>query len=113
MLEVDDDFELPELLEPLRPEDEPGAEMEPQTADIAFPGDRDRVELSGAWAEGEDWLEAQEAGASVRVSYRAGEAYAVLSGSAEPGLYETDGTVEAETPGLRLHGFQFTPLAPV
>jgi hypothetical protein len=30
-------------------------------------------------------------------------------GLAEPGLYETDGTVVAEHPGLRLHGFQFTP----
>ena len=29
-----------------------------------------------------------------------------------PGLYETDGTVVAETPGLRLHGFQFTPVVP-
>ena len=30
-------------------------------------------------------------------------------GLEEPGLYETDGTVVAEHPGLRLHGFQFTP----
>ena len=27
----------------------------------------------------------------------------------EPGLYETDGTVVADEPGLRVHGFQFTP----
>jgi hypothetical protein len=30
----------------------------------------------------------------------------------EPGLYEADGTVEAESPGLRLHGVQFAPLPP-
>ena len=44
----------------------------------------------------------------------AGAAYAVLSegGLEEPGLYEMDGTVEAESPGLRLHGVQFTPAPP-
>ena len=37
----------------------------------------------------------------------------MLSGDAiEPGLYETDGTVVADDPGLRLHGFQFTPAPP-
>jgi hypothetical protein len=37
----------------------------------------------------------------------------VLSGGErEPGLYESDGSVEAESPGLRLHGVQFTPLPP-
>jgi hypothetical protein len=36
----------------------------------------------------------------------------VLSGSVEAGLYPTDGTVVAEASGLRLHGFQFTPLPP-
>jgi AhpC/TSA family len=112
MLEVDDELELPELLEPLRPEDAPGAEMEPQTADVGFPADRERVDLTGAWSEGEDWVEAAEAGATARVRYRAGQAYAVLSGSVEPGLYETDGTLVAERPGVRLHGFQFTPLPP-
>jgi len=46
-------------------------------------------------------------------SFRAGEAWAVLSGSVEPGLYEAaSGTIEAEDPGLRLHAFQFTPLPP-
>ena len=45
--------------------------------------------------------------------FRAGGAWAVLSGAeVEPGLYESDGTVVAEEPGLRLHGFQFTPLPP-
>ena len=43
----------------------------------------------------------------------AGGAWAVLSGGElEPGLYETDGTVVAESPGVRLHGFQFTPVPP-
>ena len=42
-----------------------------------------------------------------------GAAYAALSeGGVEPGLYEVDGTVEAESPGLRLHGVQFTPGPP-
>jgi hypothetical protein len=37
----------------------------------------------------------------------------VLSGDdVEPGLHGTDGTVVAESPGLRVHGFQFTPLPP-
>jgi hypothetical protein len=46
-------------------------------------------------------------------SFRAGGVWAVLSGTGEPGIYEVpDGVVEAEDPGLRLHGFQFTPLAP-
>ena len=57
-------------------------------------------------------MEAGETGATARVQYRAGEAHAVLSGSVEPGLYETEGVVTAEQPGLRLHGFQFTPLPP-
>ena len=47
------------------------------------------------------------------MSFTAGAAYAVVSGGdGEPGLYETDGTVVADEPGLRLHGFQFTPLPP-
>jgi hypothetical protein len=106
------EVELPDLLEPLRPEDEPDAQMEPQTADVSLPAEAERVQLVGAWSEGSDYLEAQEAGASARTTFRAGEAYAVLSGSVEPGLYPTDGAVVAEAAGLRLHGFQFTPLPP-
>jgi len=102
-----------EPLRPLRPEDEPGALLEPQTADIALPADRDRLELVRDWDDGEDWIEAADAGAAAEFSFRAGAAYAVLSGAGlEPGLYEVDGTVEAESPGLRLHGVQFTPLPP-
>ncbi len=63
------------------------------------------------WVEGEDYLEAADAGGAVTARFRAGGAWAVLSegGLEEPGVYETDGTVVAEHPGLRLHGFQFTP----
>ena len=106
------ELELPSLLEPLRPEDAPDAAMEPQTADISFPDDLERVQLKGEWSHGPDYVEAQETAARARVEYHAGEAYAVLSGTAEPGLHPTDGTVVAEAPGLRLHGFQFTPLPP-
>jgi len=47
-------------------------------------------------------------------SFTAGSAWAVLSGGEldEPGLYETDGTVVAESPGTRLHAVQFTPSPP-
>jgi hypothetical protein len=108
----DGELELPELLDSLRPEDAPGAQMDPQTADIELPGDAERVQFAGEWTPGPDYLEAAEAGAVARVRFRAGEAYAVLSGTAEPGLHPTDGTVVAEAAGLRLHGFQFTPLPP-
>jgi hypothetical protein len=106
------EVELPELLDPLRPEDAEGAQMEPQTADINLPADAERVRLSGDWVPGDDWLEAASTGATAQASYRAGQAYAVLSGTTEAGLHPTDGTVVAEAPGLRLHGFQFTPLPP-
>jgi hypothetical protein len=106
------EVEMPDLLEPLRLEDAPGAQMEPQTADVTLPADASRVELTGGWTPGEDYFEADAAGATARVTFRAGEAYAVLSGPVSPGLHATDGTVVAEAPGLRLHGFQFTPLPP-
>jgi hypothetical protein len=105
--------ETMEPLEPLRPEDAPGALLEPQTADIVLPAGRERLELVRDWEDGGDWIEAADAGAAARFTYRAGAAYAVLSGAGvEPGLYESEGTVEAESPGLRLHGVQFTPLPP-
>ena len=102
-----------EPLGPLRPEDAPGALMVPQTADITLPRDRERLDLVRDWADGEDWIEAEDAGAAARFSFTAGGAFAVLSGAGvEPGLYEVDGVVEADSPGLRLHGIQFTPLPP-
>jgi AhpC/TSA family protein len=105
--------ETMEPLAPVRPEDEPGVLLEPQTADVALPADRERLELVRDWTDGEDWIEAADAGAAASFRYRAGSAYAVLSGAAlEPGLYEVDGTVTAESPGLRLHGVQFTPVPP-
>jgi hypothetical protein len=111
LLEIDPDLALPEPLEPLRPEDAPGVALEPQTADIALPAERDRLELVRDWLDGEDFIEAADAGGAATAGFRAGSAWAVLSegGIEEPGLYETDGTVVAEHPGLRLHGFQFTP----
>ncbi|HEX8855925.1 MAG TPA: hypothetical protein VF752_10010 [Thermoleophilaceae bacterium] len=111
--ELDQDAVFPPPLEPLRPEDEPGALLTPQTADIALPADRDRVALVRDWIDGPDYIEAADAGASATASFTAGGAWAVLSGDGvEPGLYETGGTIVAESPGLRLHGFQFTPLPP-
>jgi hypothetical protein len=102
-----------EPLAPLRPEDEAGVLLEPQTADIALPADRDRLELVRDWQDGDDWIEASDAGAAASFTFRAGAAFAVLSGAElDPGLYEVDGTVEAESPGLRLHGIQFSPLPP-
>ena len=110
LLEIDDELELPEPLAPLRPEDAPGATFPPQTADIVLPRERDRLELVRDWNDGEDYIEAQDAGAGVRFDYQGSSAWAVLSGAVEPGVYEVkDGRLEAESPGLRLHGVQFTP----
>ena len=111
LLEIDPELDLPDPLAPLRPEDAPGVVLEAQTADIALPADRERVELVRDWLDGEDYIEAADAGGAASAEFRAGAAWAVLSegGLEEPGLYETDGTVVAEHPGLRLHGFQFTP----
>jgi hypothetical protein len=87
--------------------------LQPQTADIALPGDRERLELVRDWTDGEDYIEAKDAGAAAGFSFSGGGAFAVLSGGElEPGLYESDGTVEAESPGVRLHGVQFTPKPP-
>ena len=110
--ELDAEFEAPEPLGPIRPEDEEGALLEPQTADIALPADRDRLTLTGEWTDGEDWIEAAAAGDTATASFSAGGAWAVQSGAVAPGLYETDGTVVAESEGARLHGFQFTPGPP-
>ncbi len=111
--ELDEDVELPEPLEPIRPEDAPGARMEAQTADVVLPQDRERLELVRDWTSGPDFIEAADAGAAANIDFRAGSAWVVLSGNdVEPGLYETDGEVIAKSPGLRLHGFQFTPLPP-
>lgn len=112
LLEIDPDLAPPEPLDALRPEDVPGVLLEAQTADIALPRDRDRVELVRDWLEGEDYIEAADAGAAASVSFTGGAAWAVLSGPVFPGVYDTGGEVVADSPGLRLHGFQFTPAPP-
>ena len=104
--------DLPDPLDPVRPEDAPGVLLEPQSADIALPADRARLELTGDWHAGADYLEAATAGATATATWTGGSAWAVLSGTAEPGVHETDGTVIADAPGLRLHGFQFLPALP-
>lgn len=112
---IDPSFEAPEPMAPVRPEDAEGVRLTAQTADISLPADRDRLELGGDWNEGEDYLEASAPGTSATVrSFNAGAAYAVVAGAGadEPGLRESDGTVEASTAGFRLHGFQFTPVPP-
>jgi hypothetical protein len=112
--ELDAERSFPAPLDPIRPEDVPGVRMAPQTADVVLPGDAERLDLVRDWSEGEDYLEARDAGAAATVqSFTAGSAWAVLSGGeVEPGLYETDGTIVVESPGTRLHGVQFTPLPP-
>jgi len=111
--ELDSSFAAPEPMNPVRREDEPGVMLEPQSADIALPRDADRLDLVRDWLTGEDYLEAEDAGAAARFSFTGGAAYAVLSGAdREPGLYEVQESVVAEDPGLRLHGVQFTPAPP-
>jgi hypothetical protein len=110
--EIDPDVALPEPLEPVRPEDEEGVLLQPQTADVTLPADRARLELVRDWVDGEDFIEAADAGAAATVEFTAGSAWAVLSGPVEPGIYVSDGSIVAEDPGLRLHGFQFAALPP-
>jgi hypothetical protein len=111
--ELNPGFMAPEPLEPVRPEDAEGVVLEAQTADVVLPAERERLELVRDWTDGEDFIEAADAGGAASVEFRAGGAWAVLSGAGkEPGLYETDGTVVADEPGLRIHGFQFTPRPP-
>jgi len=113
LAELDPGFAPPPPLEPVRPEDAPGMLLEPQTADIALPADSERLQLVRDWLPGEDYLEAEDAGAAAEFSYSGGAAWAVLSGAGrEPGLYEVDCRVVADDPGLRLHGVQFTPEPP-
>ena len=114
LAEIDPDADMPEPLDPVKPEDAPGVMLTPQTADVVLPADRPRVELVRDWLDGPDYIEAKDSGAAASIAFEAGGAWSVLSGGGleVPGLYETDGTVVAETPGLRLHGFQFTPVAP-
>lgn len=117
--EIDPEVELPELMDPIRPEDAPGVELIPQTADIALPDGADRLKVKGTWGSADDYIESTKAGNRVSVKCEAGGAFAVLSGTGVeyPGIHEVPiengkASVEASGPGLRVHGFQFTPLAP-
>ncbi|MGI8946031.1 MAG: redoxin domain-containing protein [Thermoleophilaceae bacterium] len=112
LLELDPGLELPQPLAPLRAEDADGALLEPQTPEVALPADRERLELAGDWTDGGDYIEAAAAGASAAVEFTAGGAWAVLSGTVEPGLHETGGTVTAAQGGPRLPDFPPAPLAP-
>lgn len=114
--EFDPEVELPPLMEPVRPEDAPGVELVPQTADLAFPDGADRVKVKGTWESDQDFIQSTKAGNKVSIKCDAGKAYAVLSGEGVeyPGVHEVpiDGgkaSVVADGPGLRVHGFQFTP----
>jgi AhpC/TSA family len=109
LLETEPGLCLPEPMPYLRPEEQPGAKLIPQTQDLAFPSDRSRVQLVRDWVDGEDFIEALDAGAGALTTFTGAACFAVLSGSVAPGIYETDGRVVANSPGLRLHGFQFTP----
>ena len=107
------DLEPPSRCGRCGPRTSEGALLEPQTADIALPADRERLELTGDWTDGEDWIEAAAAGRHGRGAFQRRRGVGGAVGRrVEPGLYETDGTVTAEQPGLRLHGFQFTPAPP-
>src|SRR3954454_17399552 len=101
--EIEPELQLPPALDPIRPEDAPGVLLEAQTADVALPAARERLALVRSWLDGSDYIEAEDAGAGATARFDAGGAWAVLSGAGleRPGLYETDGTVIAEDPGLR------------
>lgn len=109
---------LPPPMAPLRPEDAPGAQFPPQTADIALPPEADRLSLTGEWKESGDWLEAATAGATATAKCEAAAAFAIVSGKGveHPGALQVpishgSATVTAEQPGFRLHGFQFIAVA--
>lgn len=118
--ELDPEVELPEaLVEPVRAEDAPGIEMPPQTADLQLPEGAERLKVKGTWGQADDYIESEKAGNKVSIKCDAGSAWAVLSGEGAPypGLHEIaieggKATVEAPGPGLRFHGFQFTPVPP-
>lgn len=117
--EIDAEVDLPELMQPVRPEDAPGVQMTPQTADLQLPEGADRLKVKGTWGSAEDYIQSEKAGNKVSVKCEAGAAWAVLSGEGVeyPGLHEVPieggkASVEASGPGLRVHGFQFTPIPP-
>lgn len=117
---LDPEADLPDApMEPIRPEDAPGVEMPAQTADLALPDGADRLKVKGTWDAAEDYIQSTKSGNRVSVKCEAGSAWAVLSGEGVdyPGLHEVPieggkASIEAQEAGLRVHGFQFTPVAP-
>ena len=105
------ELELPDVLEPLRPEDAPARRWSRRRPTSTLPDEAARVELSGAGAGG-DYSRPRTPAPRRACSSAQARPTRCLSGSVEAGLYPTDGTVVAEAAGLRLHGFQFTPLPP-
>ena len=65
--------------------------LEPQTADIALPADRDRLELVRDWTDGEDWIEAADAGAAASFSYSAAGVGGAVGRGVEPGSTRSTG----------------------
>lgn len=117
--EPDADLLPDALVQPVRPEDAPGAQMAAQTADLALPDGTERLKVKGTWDQADDFIVSTKAGNRVSVKCEAGSAWAVLSGEGAeyPGLHEVPieggrASVEAAAPGLRVHGFQFTPVPP-
>jgi hypothetical protein len=82
---------LPEPMEPLRPSDEPGAEVMPPTPEL-FPG--------GSWER--PWT-AGEDGEELAIEYEAGGAYVTVDGGGEIGLTldaSSVGPIAIDGPGL-------------
>ena len=114
MLETDPlgELELPELMEPLRPEDAPGAQMDPADGGHHAAGDASGSGSAAAGRRARTTPGTRKRGRRASVEFRAGEAYAVLSGTVEPGAARDRRNRARRGAGLRLHGFQFTPLPP-
>ena len=102
----------PEPLDSVRPEDEPGVLLEPQTVDIRLPGDRERLELVRDWRTARTGSSGGRGRGAASFDYRGRRLRRSIRSWQGGGVYETDGTVVAESPGVRLHGVQFTPPPP-
>ena len=95
-----------EPVQPLRPEDVPGACSNPKPPTSVLPAERDLFSSELARLDRRRGLESPEP--MRRRSSFEFSAGAALRGAIgrrrRAGLYETNGTVEAESPVLRLHG---------
>ena len=114
LLEIDDELELPAPLEPLRPEDAPGVALEPQTADIVLPRERDRLELVRDWTDGEDYIEAsgRRRGRGLRIQRRLGVGRPVGLGRARALRGARTGGSRQSRRGYACTRVQFTPRPP-